>query len=160
MAAPILWKEPPDVRQDYDDNCWAAILEAFCAVAPGRPKIGQAQITKEFGNLSFSKTDGTMTRKGLYVMFADVRFGLKATDVAPAAFSELLLREKLGMGHVILGYYESKIGGYHVNLVYGINGTSVSHLDPDYSHGGLLKSPLAHFNPKDKDNPVIAWRAW
>jgi len=156
----IMWTAPPDIRQDYHDNCWAAVLEAFCAAAPGRPKVKQGPITEQFSKLCVSKTDGTMTRQGLFTMFKDVRFGLKSMEVAPEAFTPLLLSQKLGYGHVILGFWEKRIHGWHVGLAYGIKGNDVSYLNPDFKWGGLGKTPIDTFRTPGKGNLVVAWRAW
>ncbi|MCU0728366.1 MAG: hypothetical protein MUE73_21705, partial [Planctomycetes bacterium] len=107
-----------------------------------------------------SKTDGTMTRQGLFTMFKDIRFGLKFMEVEPAAFTPLLLSQKLGHGHTILGFWEKRIPGWHVGLAYGIKGSDVSYLNPDFKWGGLGTTSIDHFKTAGKGNLVVAWRAW
>jgi len=158
--ASVSWAAPSDVRQDYSDNCWAAVLEAFCAANPGRPKVKQADIVKQYDKVCHAGSDGTMTRRGLHILFADVRFGLKATEVTPSAFTSSHLYQKLQRGHVILGYYESRIGGWHVSLAYGLSGETVSYLDPDSDHGGKRIVSISHFRPSSRGNLVVASRAW
>lgn len=155
-----IWNAPPDVRQDYDDTCWAAVLEAFCAASPGRPKLKQAEIVKQFEKFSFSATDGTLTRQGLHTMLRDHRFGLKTEEADNAYFKKTpaYLNNKLAAGMVVIGYWEPKIGGWHVSLIYGLNGTKVYYLNPDFSNGGLLTSEVSYFGQKGK--MVIGWRAW
>ncbi|HUT33145.1 MAG TPA: hypothetical protein VNE39_06690 [Planctomycetota bacterium] len=156
----VSWSPPPDIRQDFDDTCWAAVIEAFCAASPGRPKVKQGDIVDQYGSQCYSRTDGTMTRKGLHLLFSDVRFGLKSTEVAPGAFSALLVSQKLGRGLVPIGYWESRIGGWHVALIYGIAGSTVSYQDPDFAHGGRRLTSTSHFRPASKGNLIVAWRAW
>ncbi|MEZ5428209.1 MAG: hypothetical protein R2747_18205 [Pyrinomonadaceae bacterium] len=155
-----IWKAPPDVRQDYDDTCWAAVLEAFCASNPGRPKLKQAEIVEQFDKFSFSATDGTLTRHGLHTMLRDHRFGLKTEEADHEYFSSTpaYLNNKLGAGMVIIGYWEPKISGWHVGLIYGLDDKTVHYLNPDFSSGGLLKSDISYFGTKGK--LVIGWRAW
>ena len=155
-----VWTAPPDIRQDYSDTCWAAILEAFCAASPGRPPIKQAEIVKQFDKFTFSATDGTMTRHGMHTMLRDVRFGLKTEDVDHEYLSKTpaYLLQKLGAGMVVIGYWEQKINGWHVSLIYGLDGTKVSYLNPDYSNGGLLTDELTYFGKKGK--VLLGWRAW
>lgn len=156
----VSWNPPPNVRQDYNDTCWAAVMESFCAASPGRPKVTQDEIVKQFGKYCYSSTDGTMTRRGLHILFGDKRFGLKVMEVAPNAFSALLVSQKLGHGLVPIGYWERRISGWHVGLIYGISGGTVHYHNPDFSNGGRLTDPVSHFCPSRKGNLILAWRAW
>lgn len=158
-----LLDKPSDVRQDYGDTCWAAVLESFCAASSGRPKTKQADFVKQFDHLCVGgKTgkDGTMSRAGMHTMFKDVRFGLKVEEVTADYFksTEEYLAIKLASGLVILGYWEKFIPGWHVGLVYGIDGKSVSYMNPDFAQGGFLKNNLDYF--ATKSNLIVAWRAW
>ncbi|MBN1676027.1 MAG: hypothetical protein JXR37_33595 [Kiritimatiellae bacterium] len=158
--ASVRWAAPKDVRQDYDDTCWAAVMESFCWSNPGRPKVSQEEIRKQYNHVCHAGKDGTMTRRGLHILFADVRFGLKSMEATPGAFTSAFLYQKLQRGHVVLGYWESKISGWHVGLVYGLSGVSVSYLDPDYQHGGLLTASISHFAALGRGNVVVASRRW
>ncbi len=155
-----LWNPPPDVRQDFDDTCWAAVLEAFCAASPGRPPITQAEVVAQFDKFTFSATDGTLTRHGMHTMLRDVRFGMKTESVSNNYFSSTpaYLFGKLGAGMVIIAYWEQKIGGWHVGLIYGIDDSTVSYLNPDSKNGGFLKDEIGYFGQKGK--LIVGWRAW
>ncbi len=157
--AVIRWAPPPDVRQDYGDTCWAAVMEAFCQAAPGRPKVTQSEIVEQFEGLCVSDRDGTMTRRGLHVIFRDLRFGLDPVEVAPGAFSDVLMKQKLGRGHVLLGYWERQLPGWHVGLAYGLSGQQLSYLNPDYRNGGLIENPIAYFK-LPRGNLIVAARRW
>jgi len=158
MAKDVLWPAPPDVRQNYDRTCWAAVMESFCRSAPGRPKLDQEQIFEQFKK--WALPDESMSRKGLQILFADQRFGLASMEVAAPVFTKdpLLLSQKLGHGNVILGYWEQKITGWHVGMAYGLSGRVVHYHNPDSSTGGRLKDDLVYFG---KQGPlVMAWRKW
>jgi hypothetical protein len=162
MGNKILNK-PADVRQDYGDTCWAAVLESFCGASLGRPRLKQADIVKQFDHLCVGgKTgkDGTMSRVGMHTMFKDVRFGLKVEEITKDYFktTEEYLPQKLSKGLVIVGYWEKFLPGWHVSLIYGIDGRNVSYMNPDYTKGGYLKNDLNYF--ADKSNLVFAWRSW
>jgi hypothetical protein len=158
MAKDILWATPPDVRQNYNNTCWAAVMESFCATAPGRPKLDQEQIFTQFER--FALKDESMARKGLRTLFSDVRWGLNQMDCPAEAFSKgpEFLYQKLTAGNVILGYWETKIGGWHVSMAYGLKGRTVHYHNPDNSNGGRLKDDLGYFSKKSP--VVVAWRKW
>ena len=155
--------KPADIRQTYGYSCWAAVLESFCASTAGRPKVKEIDLLNQFEKLTVGggKTnDFTMSRVGMHTMFKDARFGLKTEEVTAGFFtsSEEYLPQKLAKGLVIVGYWEKFIPGWHVGLVYGIDGRIVSYMNPDFTKGGYLKNDLSYFG--EKSNLVVAWRSW
>jgi hypothetical protein len=158
MAKDLVWAAPPDVRQNYDRTCWAAAMEAFCAVSPGRPKLDQEQIFTQYER--FALPDESMSRAGLRALLKDVRWGMNMMEVTPEGFtaSPEFLYQKLTAGHVFLGYWEPKISGWHVGLVYGLTGRTVHYLNPDDKTGGRLKDDLKYFAKKGP--LVVGWRKW
>jgi hypothetical protein len=158
MAKDVLWTAPPDVRQNYDRTCWAAVMESFCRSAPGRPKLDQEQIFEQFKK--WALPDESMSRAGLQTLFKDPRWGLASMEVDTKVFtaSPLFLSQKLASGNVILGYWESKINGWHVSMAYGLVGSTVHYHNPDNSSGGRLKDNLSYFGKKGP--LVVAWRKW
>jgi hypothetical protein len=158
MAQDRMWKTPPDVRQNYDHTCWAAVMEAFCNVSPGRPKLDQEQIYDQFKKVALP--DESMDRSGMRRLLGDVRWGIAVTEPAADVFTAGpdFLSQKLGSGHVVLGYWEQKIGGWHVGLAYGISGRAVLYLNPDDKTGGLLRDDLSYFGRKGP--LIVGSRKW
>ena len=158
MAKDLMWATPPDVRQNYDHTCWAAVMQAFCAVSPGRPKLDQEQIFEAFKR--YALEDESMSRSGLRTLLSAVQFGLGVVEVTPESFlaGPELIYQKLTAGHVVMGYWETKINGWHVGLAYGLSGRSISYQNPDSSSGGRLKDDLSYFAKKGPI--VIGWRKW
>lgn len=158
MAKDVQWKTPPDVRQNYDHTCWAAVMEAFCSVSPGRPKLDQEQIYDQYKKVALP--DESMDRKGMHTLLKDVRWGLHVADVDAAGFtsSPEVIYQKLTAGHVVLGYWEDKIGGWHVGLAYGLAGRTILYHNPDSSTGGPLRDDLAYFGRKGP--LIVGWRSW
>lgn len=153
-----MWATPPDVRQNYDHTCWAAVMEAFCAVSPGRPKLDQEKIFEQYKKTALP--DESMSRQGLRTLLSDVRWGLGVVDVTTDGFmaSPEFIYQKLTAGHVVLGYWEAKITGWHVGLAYGLAGRSVHYHNPDGSNGGRLRDDLTYFAKKGP--LVVGWRKW
>jgi hypothetical protein len=161
MAKDVLWKAPPDIRQNYDHTCWAAVMEAFCKSSPGRPKLDQEQIFVQYKHVALP--DESMDHKGMHRFLSDIRWGLGCVEVTTHVFSSdpAFLYLKLKAGNVIMGYWESRIGvdgGWHVGLAYGLTGRTVHYLNPDNDIGGLLRDDLSYFGRKGP--LVVGWRKW
>jgi hypothetical protein len=148
---------PTPVYQTYTDSCWAAVMQAFCSVAVGRPPVTEEQIITEYSKYCYS--DGTMKMNGLWAILGDVRFGLKRNYVASSGFTGSYLCQKLSSGYVIIGYYEVAIGGKHVALIYGVDGDTVYFMNPDSVIGGNKIMSINHFSGAGIDL-IIGWQRW
>ncbi len=148
---------PTPVYQTYNDTCWAAVIEAFCSVAIGRPKVTEAEIIAQYDKYCYK--DGTMKMQGLWAILGDVRFGLKRNYIASSGFTGSYLYQKLSSGYVVIGYYEVAIGGKHVALIYGVDGDFVYFMNPDSSIGGNKIMSINHFSGAGMDL-IIGRQAW
>lgn len=160
LAMRIMWERPPDIRQEYHDTCWAAVLEAFCRIVPGRPHLRQGELKREFGNLSNSLLDHKVPLDGIRRLFSDHRFGLEIEEVSPAYFANTptFLFQKLQSGPVIIGYWEPSTNGWHLSLIYGMDRAVVSYQNPDTDDGGYLTNDIEYFALKG--NILIGSRRW
>lgn len=156
----IIWETPPDIRQRSSDTCWAAVLEAFCRVSPGRPQLSQDELLREYAKLSNSPLDRKIPLDGIRRLFAEHRFGIEIEDVSHTYLEQTptFLLHKLQTGPVIIGYWEPETNGWHLSLVYGIENNIVSYLNPDMDGGGYLKNEIAYFSLKG--NILIGSRRW
>lgn len=148
---------PTPVYQTYNDTCWAAVMEAFCSVALGRPKVTEAEIIAQYDKYCYK--DGTMKMQGLWAILGDVRFGLKRNYVPSSGFTGSYLYQKLCSGYVIIGYWEVAIGGKHVALIYGADGDFVYFMNPDDQIGGNKIMSINHFSGSGMDL-TIGWQRW
>ncbi len=161
-----VWSTPEDYRQLWNNSCWAAVLHVFCMGSPGRPKVTERELADTYdteNNRTYTYQDGTIKPEGIKTILGEARFGMKTESWDPETFTSKpdYLAQKLGSGWVILAYYEPKIRGGHVCLVYGLKGSSVLYLNPDPATGGLLQDDLSYFKQKPKTGKmIVAWRAW
>jgi hypothetical protein len=155
-----IWAPPPDIRQEHRDICWAAVLEVFCSITPARPRMKQGEIVREFIDLCNSELDWKMPLDGLRRLFVDPRFGLQIEEVSNVYFTKTpnFLLQKLRSGYVILGYWEPRTHGWHVGLIYGLDGCRVHYLNPDNVDGGLLANELEYFG--ERGNLIVASQRW
>lgn len=153
----IVRRAPTPVYQTYTDTCWAAVMEAFCSVAPGRPTVTEEQIIAEYAKYCYK--DGTMKMNGLWALLGDVRFGLNRNCIYSSGFTGSYLYQKLCSGYVIIGYYEVAIGGKHVALIYGVDGSYVYFMNPDSLIGGNKVMSINHFTGSSTEL-VIGSQRW
>ena len=153
----MIHSAPTPVYQSYTDTCWAAVMEAFCAVAHGRPKVTEAQIISEYSGYCYQ--DGTLKMDGLWALLGDLRFGLKRNYITAGGFTGSYLYQKLCSGYVIIGYYEVAIGGKHVGLIYGVDGSYVYYMNPDSMIGGNKVMSISHFSGPG-GNIIIGSQQW
>lgn len=162
----VKWSTPEDARQSWTNSCWACVLATFCKGTPGRPKLTEKQLADYYDSekdRTYTYEDGTIKPEGLRKILGEARFGMKVEWWDPEVFTSKPdhLAQKLGSGWVILGYYEPKIGGGHICLVYGIKGSQVSYQNPDSENGGLLTDDLSYFKRKPPGGKLmVAYRAW
>jgi hypothetical protein len=156
----IILETPPDIRQRSSDTCWAAVLEAFCRVTPGRPRLDQDELLRQFGKLSNSPLDRKIPLDGIRRLFSDHRFGIEIEEVSHTYFAKTpaFLFQKLQTGPVIIGYWEPATNGWHLSLIYGMDKTSVFYLNPDMDGGGYLTNDIEYFS--SKGNIIIGSRRW
>jgi|WetSurMetagenome_2_1015567.scaffolds.fasta_scaffold586441_2 hypothetical protein len=151
-------RAPTPVHQTYTDTCWAAVIQAFCSVAIGRPKVTEEQIIREYD--SYCHKDGTLTLKGLWAILGDIRFGLSRNYVSSKNFTSDYLYQKLCSGYVVIGYHEIAINGKHVGLIYGIDDDSVYYMNPDAGvTGGNKTMSINHFTGSGSDL-IVGGQKW
>ncbi len=164
--ADVMWQTPEDYRQAWKTSCWAAVLHTFCVGTPGRPRLTEQEIADTYDpedNRTYTFEDGSIKPDGLRRMVQEARFGMKSEYWDAPVFSSKpdYLAQKLGSGWVILGYYEPKIAGGHVALVYGVKNSKVYYLNPDNINGGLLTDDISYFKQNlNSGSIVVCWRAW
>ena len=155
-----MWEPPPDIRQRSLDTCWAAVLDAFCRVSPGRPQLNQDELLRDFGKLANSPLDRKIPLDGIRKLFSDHRFGIEIEEVSNNYFASTpaFLFQKLKTGQVIIGYWEPATTGWHLSLIYGMDETVVLYLNSDKENGGYLTNDIKYFT--SKGNILIGSRRW
>ncbi len=144
-------------KQEDPRSCWAASLAWWLRATVNRPRYEQYELIDEYTNL-WIDGDGTITRKGLFDIVTDFRWQMTTQWIQSRQLSPDIIREHLLGGPIYIGYFEPRVGGNHVNVIYDILGTDdhprVNAMEPNggkhktrnisrYQNGGelLLASP-------------------
>ena len=116
------------VKQEDNTSCWAACLEWWLKAVVNRPKKEQWEIIADYSQYWETTPDGTISRLGLCKLVYDARWRMKVQYQLPWNMREETLLEHLSRGPVYIGYYDKKVNGKHVNVIYD-----------SYRNGGVLK---------------------
>src|ERR1017187_9980509 len=87
---------------------------------------------------------GTISRAGLISVIGDSRWGMTASAMPGGELTTVLLNQKMGLGPVILGYYEPAVSGNHVVVAYGASETHVAAMNPDGAR--FVGLPVGHYS--------------
>ncbi len=106
------------VKQEDKTSCWAACLEWWLKAVESRPKLEQWEIIEEYSEYWESTSDGTISKLGLCKLVYDARWRMQVQYQLALNIREETLLEHLARGPVYFGYYEKKVNGNHVNVIY------------------------------------------
>ncbi|HKX84195.1 MAG TPA: hypothetical protein VJL58_08250, partial [Pyrinomonadaceae bacterium] len=118
-----------DAVGQYDENaCWAASLEWWLK-ATNLGNIYQDDVFEYYP--SFRDTNGTITREGIQTLITDPQWYMSYDHVVSATtFSKSKVKQHLKSGPMYIGYWDQKVGGYHVNVIYAYGAGQVSVMEP------------------------------
>ena len=140
---------PKLVSQTYDTSCWAAVLESWIGILPGRtwrPK--ESDLIDMYPDKTYA--DGSVIPSELSGDIANIS-GMDNEWIAQSSFTPEYLAGKLSSkGHLVIGYNRGRRGG-HVVVCYGVGRPTggeqlVSVMDPSGGEGYKNRS-LSAFNP-------------
>lgn len=151
---------PKLVVQETNTSCWAAVLESWLGILPGRnwrPK--QSELMDMYPDLTFG--DGSIKPKEFVAQIAP-QAGISATWISSTSFTAEYLAGKLkDDGHLIIGYKDNSrsVQGGHVVVCYGIGrpqgtGQLVSVMDPSKG-AGYRNREFSYFNALPSENNKI-----
>lgn len=128
------------VKQIDETTCWAASLEWWLKVVGGRGEFTQEDLLKEYHQYWKDTPDGTITKAGMMSLVYDPRWRMNVQWTYAYQFSEAILEEHIARGPIYIGYYEKKVSGNHVNVIYqAIDKGSYSRLKVMEPNGGKHK---------------------
>ena len=149
--------KPPAVRQGAGYKCWAAALESWCAVAPGRPNWTQKDLLQWRDENVFDPTqpDGAINAVIFKQMLADpwLRLNMEYQEEPSAAnvdqfyFYELLYEK--GYFYIV---YTAASNVRHANVIWAAdNESNASVMDP--MRGAYVNKAIEEFKPPF----LVAW---
>ncbi|HEX8367802.1 MAG TPA: papain-like cysteine protease family protein [Pyrinomonadaceae bacterium] len=129
----------------YDGNaCWAACLE-WWLTATRLGNIYQEEVFEEYPLLRNS--NGTIQREGLITLINDPRWYMSYEPFYVASqLTKSKLKRHLAAGPVYIGFFDQKLGNYHVNVIYGIKSGGGS--NPQVS----VMEPMGEKNSTDPED--------
>lgn len=116
------------VKQEDKTSCWAACLEWWLKAVPNRPSQEQWEIIADYSQYWETTPGGTISKLGMCKLVYDARWRMQVQYQVAFNMREETLLEHLARGPVYIGYYEKKVNGNHVNVIYD-----------SYKSGGILK---------------------
>lgn len=105
-------------KQIDETTCWAASLSWWLKAVGGRGEFTQEDLLQEYAQYWKSTSDGTITKAGMSKLVYDPRWRMDVQWILGFQFSEAILAEHIARGPIYIGYYEKKVGGNHVNVIY------------------------------------------
>ncbi|HQU82093.1 MAG TPA: papain-like cysteine protease family protein [Pyrinomonadaceae bacterium] len=151
---------PKNVVQETNKSCWAAVLESWLGILPGRswrPK--QSELMDMYPDLTFS--DGSIKPKEFVAQIAP-QTGMSCSWIDASTLTASYLADKLQTeGHLIIGYLDSSrsVRGGHVVVCYGVGrpdgkNQKVAVMDPS-KDAGFKNRDLSYFKPLPSENSKI-----
>ena len=132
---------PRAVAQFDPTACWAAGLEWWlrCMTQmPHRNVINQLDLINRFvqywNHDESSSEYGTIDGIGLGHVMDDAAINMSYAVRAAGRWDGALITEKLAISPVLIGYLETEVGGFHVNVIHSLNDTTsadVNVMDPN-----------------------------
>lgn len=134
--------------QQFDPTaCWAASLEWFArAAGGGRQQRTQNDLIRDYvaywdtRDPDTNPDYGTVSRANLITILSDPPWRMDVSTMPGADFSCRVANQKMRHGPIVMGYYDSVVGGNHVVVAYGASETHVAVMDPNGGafHGRLV----------------------
>ncbi len=151
-------KLPALVVQETNKSCWAAVLESWLGVLPGRnwrPK--QSELMEQYPDLTFP--DGSIKPKEFVAQLTPIA-GMSCEWISSLT-AEYLAGKLKSNGHLVIGYHDTSRGvsGGHVVVCYGVGrptggGQMVSVMDPSKGEGYRNRT-LDYFHPLTSESSKI-----
>ena len=150
---------PHAVAQFDQTACWAAGLEWWLrCMRLSRTVRGQLDLINQF--VAFWNHDensseyGTVTGENLGHIMDDSTIRMDYTVKGFGNWDTPLITQKLAISPVLIGYNESEVNGFHVNIIHSLNSdvADVNVMDPN---GGRYRTRRhSHFTTA---NYVLGW---
>ena len=147
--ATYYWKFGP-VAQDDENECWAASLDWWSLVTPGRLHVNKPTLLSDYVSLWDSKmyladgTDnpdyGSMTPDNVKKVMDDARWKMNTEVIAGSQFSMEFINARLQNGPLMISFRRLGVGGHAI--ISGATPTHYAAMDPD---GGKFIGRLATY---------------
>lgn len=116
---------PRAVAQIDQTACWAAGLDWWLgSMSPGRSHTSQLNLINQFAqywNHNEESPDyGTVTADNLVKIMASPTIRMQYI-VKRGTFDKSFIGEKLAISPVLIGYYETEVAGFHINIIHSLN---------------------------------------
>jgi hypothetical protein len=130
---------PRPVAQFDATGCWAAGLEWWLkCMKNSRTLITQLHLIPKFSQYwehdDSSDEYGTVTGENLGHIMDDASINMKYVVKAASTWDKDFVNEKLAISPVLIGYHETEVNGFHVNIIHSLNDTAtgdVNVMDPN-----------------------------
>ncbi|QQS41931.1 MAG: hypothetical protein IPM63_03015 [Acidobacteriota bacterium] len=130
---------PPVTQGDDPNGCWAASLKWWLKAARNY-EYEYWEILMMYDQWTYKGEDenyGALSEKGLFKLFNDPRWHLMYTTMKNDKLNASEIGTMLERSPVLVGYYEPKVNGYHMNVIVasaGIEGlaTILTVMDPAF----------------------------
>lgn len=123
------------VKQIDETTCWAACLEWWLKAVENRTKLTQEDALQRYLQYWKDSADGSISKHGMSQIVYDADWRMEVQYQLAWNMSEETLLEHIARGPVYFGYYEKKVNGNHVNVVYGAiekkSGLKLQVMEPD-----------------------------
>lgn len=110
---------PPITQGDDPNGCWAASL-CWWLKAVRNLDYEYWEILVMYDQWTHKTDDanfGALTETGLFKLFNDPKWHLMYKTMKNDKLSASELNSMLARGPVLVGYYEPKVNGYHMNVI-------------------------------------------
>ena len=153
---------PKLVFQTFSTSCWAAVIESWLGILPGRKvRTTQAELLDMYPDKTYA--DGSVIPSELEGEIAK-SFGMACEWIAPSSLTAEFVAKKLSTyGHLVIGYSRGSRGG-HVVVCYGVGRPTgsqqlVSVMDPSNGDGGYRNREFSKFvgMPSQGSKLFIGW---
>lgn len=106
------------VRQIDETTCWAASLEWWLKAVVNRGEMTQEDALQKYHAFWKDEVDGVISKKGMFALVSDPLWQMSVQWCQAFQFTPAVLAEHLARGPIYVGYYEKKVKGNHVNVIY------------------------------------------
>src|SRR5262245_33489393 len=107
-------------------HCWAAALEYWLKVTPNRSKIAKDDLIRMYAK---KFEDGSLDPVTEFPRVKSEN-GMESQNISGASLTEDYVYEKLGLGHLYIGYEVPGKKYGHVIVVYGLQKEMINFMDP------------------------------
>ena len=158
---------PPIVAQAKSWACWAACLESWLTVTPGREMYSQAQLLAMFAPWADPTTGELKMPEGWNEVEKKFRiqhrlFDSSRADTPTRLTSAYLLDLLKGQGFLLIIFRLSRGGAAHTNVLFGVRkrstGNQVRVMDP-MKADRLQRMELDYFTHPDREIVGVFWPA-